>query len=297
MTPSTSRGVVLAEEAPRSPRRRRLGRLILVTAFVAIIVAAYAGIRGAFTAFAGPMCQATAMSTSITFTAEQMDNAATITAIAVKRGLPARAATIALATAIQESKLRNISYGDRDSVGLFQQRPSQGWGTVAQLMDPVYATNAFYDALVKIHGYQTMEITKVAQAVQRSAAPLAYAEHETEGRVLASNLAGYNPGHLGCRLEDASTSSAADLTKQLRSEWGATANRDGATLTVTAPSGTRAWAIGSWAVAKAQATGIESVTIGSSTWNRGRGAGAYMWDPLPSTSPAAGATTVTITLH
>ena len=85
--------------------------------------------------------------------------------------MPARAASIALATAYQESKLYNIDYGDRDSVGLFQQRPSQGWGTVAQLTDPEFATNAFYDALAKVDGYREMEITVAAQEVQRSGLP------------------------------------------------------------------------------------------------------------------------------
>ena len=70
---------------------------------------------------------------------DQAANAATITAVAVRRELPPRAVTIALATALQESKLNNVEYGDRDSVGLFQQRPSQGWGTAGQILDPRYA--------------------------------------------------------------------------------------------------------------------------------------------------------------
>ena len=124
-------------------------------------------------------------------------------AVAVKRGLPPRAATIAIATAIQESKLRNLRYGDRDSLGLFQQRPSQGWGTEEQILDPVYAPTSFYDALVKIKGYESMEITKVAQEVQRSAYPEAYADHEQEGRILASTISGHSPAGLGCRLNAA----------------------------------------------------------------------------------------------
>lgn len=129
---------------------------------------------------------------------EQAENAALITAVAVERGMPARAASIALATAYQESKLYNIDYGDRDSVGLFQQRPSQGWGTVEQLTDPVYATNAFYDALAQVDGYDTMEITVAAQEVQRSAYPDAYADHEKDGRALASALTGNSPAALWC---------------------------------------------------------------------------------------------------
>lgn len=131
---------------------------------------------------------------------EQAENAALITAISIERGMPARAASIALATAYQESKLYNIDYGDRDSVGLFQQRPSQGWGTVAQLTDPVYATNAFYDALAKVEGYEAMEITVAAQEVQRSAYPDAYADHEADGRALASALTGNSPRAMWCEV-------------------------------------------------------------------------------------------------
>ena len=77
---------------------------------------------------------------------------------------------IALATAQQESRLRNLDYGDRDSLGLFQQRPSQGWGTEAQVQDPVYAAGKFYDGLVKVPDWETGRLTEIAQAVQRSAA-------------------------------------------------------------------------------------------------------------------------------
>ena len=104
----------------------------------------------------------------------QAQNAATIAAVAARRGLPARAVSIALTTAYQESDLTNVRYGDSDSLGLFQQRPSQGWGKPNQVMDPVYASNAFYNALVKIPNYQAMDITKAAQEVQRSAYPSAY---------------------------------------------------------------------------------------------------------------------------
>lgn len=108
----------------------------------------------------------------------QTRNAATITSVARTRELPPRAAVIAVATASQESSLHNLRHGDRDSVGLFQQRPSQGWGTADQLTDPVYASSAFYDALVDVPDWQTRPLTEVAQSVQRSALPSAYAEWE-----------------------------------------------------------------------------------------------------------------------
>ena len=135
-------------------------------------------------------CTATVQGRTVELAPEQAENAALISAVAVRRGMPARAATIALATAYQESKLTNIDYGDRDSLGLFQQRPSQGWGTRRQLLDPEYSINAFYDALARVDGYESMEITVAAQEVQRSAFPEAYADHEADARVLASALTG-----------------------------------------------------------------------------------------------------------
>ncbi len=145
---------------------------------------------------------------TVEMSTEQAENASIISAVAERRGLPARAISIAIATAYQESKLRNLDSGDRDSVGLFQQRPSQGWGTVKQIRDPYYAANAFYDALVTIDGYQYMEITKAAQEVQRSAFPNAYADHERDGRAIASAMSGYSPASFTC------TADAVDLAAQ-----------------------------------------------------------------------------------
>ncbi|TIC87355.1 hypothetical protein E8D34_09465 [Nocardioides sp. GY 10113] len=146
-------------------------------------------------------CTASVDDHTVVVSGEQAENATLITAIAIERGLPARAVSIALATAYQESKLENIEHGDRDSLGLFQQRPSQGWGTEEQVLDPVYSTNAFYDALEKVDGYEAMEITDAAQRVQRSAFPRAYADHEADARALASALTGYSPAAFSCDLD------------------------------------------------------------------------------------------------
>ena len=116
----------------------------------------------------------TVPSTSVTLDADQWANAQAIAGVAEERGLPERAIVIALATAMQESTLRNLDHGDRDSLGLFQQRPSQGWGTPEQVQDPVYAAGQFYDRLVRVPGWETGELTLVADSVQRSAFPLAY---------------------------------------------------------------------------------------------------------------------------
>ncbi|MDN5857648.1 MAG: C40 family peptidase [Pseudonocardia sp.] len=109
---------------------------------------------------------------------EQRRNATTILGVVKQKGLPPRAGLIALATAMQESTLRNLNHGDRDSLGLFQQRPSQGWGSPAQVTDPVYATSIFLDRLVEVPSWQTMPVTVAAQTVQRSAFPNAYAKWE-----------------------------------------------------------------------------------------------------------------------
>jgi 2,3,4,5-tetrahydropyridine-2,6-dicarboxylate N-succinyltransferase len=200
--PPLTAPVPVADDRP--PRHRSLGCLMGALVVAALVVAgAYAGVQWFRSGMdlGGEVCRATASGTTVSLSPEQMDNAATIVAIGLGRGLPARAGTIAIATAIQESKLRNIDYGDRDSLGLFQQRPSQGWGTPEQILDPVFSTNAFYDALVAITGYEEMVITEVAQAVQRSAYPDAYADHEMEGRVLASTLAGHTQASMVCRLD------------------------------------------------------------------------------------------------
>ena len=117
--------------------------------------------------------------------------------------------SIALATAFQESKLRNIDYGDRDSVGLFQQRPSQGWGSPEQLMDPDFATNAFYDELVEVDGYEELRITEAAQRVQRSGYPEAYEEHAEGARALASALTGWSPARFTCVVDEPEASARA----------------------------------------------------------------------------------------
>ena len=271
------------------PRRRWVGRLLLPLIVVMVVGAGYYGFTTFQTNFGEPSCRATALGEDVTFSPEQSANAATITALSLKRGLPPRAATIAIATAIQESKLRNIRFGDLDSLGLFQQRPSQGWGTQKQILDPVYSTNKFYDALVKIDGYEGMTITQVAQKVQRSAYPDAYADHEHEGRVLASTLTGHSAGGIGCRLDAATASTpAATLAKRLTAELGVPAKVQGTAVQATGRTPLQAWAAGSWAVANAEADGITSVTVGDRSWTRARGEVAWSWDaaktPIASTA-------------
>jgi hypothetical protein len=289
---------------PRIPRRsinrgrrrkRWVGRIVLPVIILMVGGAGFFAYSSFKANFGDPSCRATALGRSVTFTPEQSANAATITALALRRGLPARAATIANATAIVESKLRNIKFGDRDSLGLFQQRPSQGWGTAAQILDPVHATNAFYDALIKINGYQSMAITQVAQQVQHSGFPQAYADHEEEGRILASTLAGHSPGGIGCRLDAATASTpAARIAAQLTAEMGVPASVQASRVRATGRDAQQAWAAGSWAVAHADADGITAVTVGNRTWTRARGEDGWSWHA--ATTPIA-PTSMTITPH
>ena len=132
----------------------------------------------------------------------QVGNAAAIVTTGARLGLPARGWVIAVATAMQESTLRNLAGGDRDSVGLFQQRPSQGWGSPAQLQDPVYASEKFFAKLATISGWQTMPLTDAAQAVQVSAFPDAYAKWEASATQLVAAIADtaglHTDGLAGC---------------------------------------------------------------------------------------------------
>ncbi|MFG3701551.1 M23 family metallopeptidase [Micromonospora sp. NPDC047620] len=122
--------------------------------------------------------------------AEQVGNAAQIVAVGRERGVPARGWVIAVATAMVESSLRNLRGGDRDSLGLFQQRPSQGWGTPAQILDPVYAATKFYDKLQRIDGWENLPLTVVAQRVQVSAFPDKYGEYEHDAEQVVAAVAG-----------------------------------------------------------------------------------------------------------
>jgi hypothetical protein len=213
---------------------------------------------------------------------DQTVNAALITAVAVQRGLPPRAASIALATAMQESKLRNIDHGDLagpDSRGLFQQRPSQGWGTEEQIMDPYYAVNAFYDALVKIPGYESLDITDAAQRVQRSAFPHAYAQHEEMGRSFASALSGQTPAALQCTLRAPQEPGQPEtVDAELARAYGALETAvEGKSLVVDAAS-SEAWSVAQWAVANAKDLAVTRVDVAGHSWVRKDQAGWQVAD-------------------
>jgi hypothetical protein len=229
---------------------------------------------------------------SVVLTDTQARNASLISAIAVRRGMPAHAATIALATALQESKLYNLHGGDRDSLGLFQQRHSQGWGTTQQILDPVHATNAFYDALAKVPGYDTLPVTVAAQRVQRSGYPSAYAVYENDARALASALTGYSAAAFSCHLAVPSAArppaarEATTVRRSLASAFGAVSVTvaSGSRLEVSAASRPRGWAMASYLVSRAPALGLTHVRYAGRTWSAGSDAG---WQRDASSSSGA----------
>jgi hypothetical protein len=285
--PSTARGALtLAEEEPRSPRRRRVAGLVTLGLVAVLGTGAYVGVRHLHNLVTGERCEVTASGTTFPWAPDQASNAAAITAIAVQRGLPPRAATIAIATAMQESKVRNVRFGDRDSLGLFQQRPSQGWGTAEQILNPEYSTNKFYDALVQVDGYTDMGIAEAAQAVQRSAAGEAYAQHESQARVTASVLSGQTAAGIGCALDDPATAGdPEEVAALLEKDFGIATEVVDRTVTVDAGSEQLAWAVGSWAVARAADTDAVRVVVGDREWVRSMEESALDWG---TTNPGTG---------
>jgi len=215
--------------------------------------------------------------TLVRLDAEQMAHASTIAAVGLRRGLPRRAVTVALATALQESKLRNLGHGDRDSLGLFQQRPSQGWGKPDQLNDPRYAAGAFYERLVRIPDWQRMRVTEAAQAVQRSAHPEAYQKWASEAAVLAKALSGETPASITCVLHGqavARAGGARTVGTALELDWGRISIQEphrGDRLRLTVRGERSGWRLAHWLVSHAAEHGIERVSYSGREWTARNG--------------------------
>ncbi|MFI5616448.1 hypothetical protein [Streptomyces sp. NPDC051567] len=297
--------------------RRRLPRAA-VGLSVLLVLAGYVAVQRESSGGGAPYCTATAVTgadasgrggvlRSYEMTSEQASNAATVAAVGIVKGLPDRAVTIALATVMQESALRNIRYGDRDSLGLFQQRPSQGWGTPAQIMDPVYSAGIFYDRLAEVPGYAELPLTVAAQKVQRSGFPDAYAKHEPDAAVLTAAFGA--DGTLACSGPAPAPGDPARVAAELARVFGGEpaaggdapgtasgtpdspaasdavapdAARTGETeLTVRTKRGggpaevRRGRVAASWAVARARELGIARVSYGESGWTGGQDWGRW----------------------
>ncbi|MFJ3225693.1 heavy metal transporter [Streptomyces sp. NPDC086783] len=302
----------MPEPSPTSSRR---GRLLRFGAAVAVLLAlaGYLVVQYVTGGTGAPRCKVVSGKgdgASYEFTPEQAVNAATITAVGTTRGMPERAVTIALATALQESGLRNIRHGDRDSIGLFQQRPSQGWGTRKQIMDPTYAAGEFYRHLAKVPGYSRLPLTVAAQRVQRSGYPQAYAKHEPDATLLAAALTGRAAATLTCEGRPGATRTGGpdavraalvrdfgrDVLQVAGAEVGGGTDAGsgqvspsaaaspspgpgpGTTVTVPVPEGTaadgsrrqRGWELAHWAVANSSALHIAHVSYAGREWSAGR---------------------------
>ena len=264
---------------------------MLAVIVVLLAVAAY----GAYVAYQRfvvqvltvPGCQAGTGDNAIALDFGQAADAATVAGVAVHEHLPSRALTIAYATAFQESKLENLSYGDLDSVGIFQQRPSQGWGTSAQLQDPAYASQAFYGALVKVTNYTKIPVYQAAQDVQKSADGSAYEQYTQTGTLLASYYTAtphavtcwYNPA---TQAADQGVSTKLNLrgaAQELDHVFGAP-GESGAALTgvsrirsgsadLITTAHSAGWAVANWLVSNASSYGITQVSYAGYQWTAG----------------------------
>lgn len=256
---------------------------------VVVVALAAAGIVGVsrltklHVPFLSDTCRSFAADHVVRLAPDQLTHAATIAAAAVRRGLPERAAAIALATALQESKLRNLEAGDRDSVGLFQQRPSQGWGTPTQLQDPRFAAGEFYAHLVKVPNWQTLRLAAAAQAVQRSAHPDLYQRWETDATVLAAALLGDEAGAVTCQLRrppsQVGTAASTALVAELGADLGKLTVTPGSkgdvpVLSVAVGGGGQSklgWQSAHWFVAKAHDYGVRRVAFDGDVWTADSG--------------------------
>lgn len=239
-------------------RRRIVAAGVLVLLVVGVVALVIARIPGP------PGCTVTLATApdrvlEYPLTVEQADNAATIAGVGRKLGMPDHAVTVAIATAMQETGLRNLPHGDRDSLGLFQQRPSQGWGSEAQLMDTVYASTAFYQRLRQQSNWTRLEVTDAAQLVQRSATPLAYARWEPIARAAAAALTGEAEASLACRNLKLAQASPGTLVRLAERELGTAA------LSGAQPP-ERGRALANWSVGHAARAGLDRVSMNGSSW-------------------------------
>lgn len=256
--------------------------LVLVAAAVAVYLVA----SRAKPFLTGSGCQAGTGKTAVTLDPDQAAIAATIAGVAHRRAMPARAVVVAYAAALQESKLHNLSYGDRDSVGVFQQRPSEGWGPASKLKNPVYASGKFFGALATVPGYLHTPVYKAAQAVQRSADGYAYIQYQPEATALAADFTGHSAHAVWC-WSAAAAPARANLTAARRALAGtfgpvsshrATTPGDAPAMVVRAPRPALGWAVATWLVTHASSFGIHDVRYAGYQWRQSSGSSGWTLD-------------------
>jgi hypothetical protein len=241
-----------------------------------------------------PGCQAGTGAQAISLDPDQAGIASTIASVAARHQLPRQAVTIALATAMQESDLQNLDYGDRDSVGVFQQRPSQGWGTTANLENPVYATTKFYAALVDVPRYTKLPVDVAAQDVQHSADGSAYAQYGLVAGLLSGDLTG-QPAHATTCWYTPATNERADAqqTEQDIKQTFGDPSTQGVTIkvrndTVFRVTDDEGWTAATWLVTHAEQYQITEVRYAGYTWTAANGSIGWQRDPATRGSPTPG---------
>ena len=286
---------VRSDSVPRRRAKRLRTALIAVPVALALAVTGYVVLHRAKPYLVGPGCEARVAGQSISLDPEQAAIAGTIAGVAYRHRIPEEAVTVAYATAMQESHLHNPNYGDRDSVGVFQQRPSEGWGTAQQLEDPVYATTKFFDALVHVRGYLRIPVHTAAQEVQHSADGTAYEQYEQFASLLARAFTGQASRAVWCWYAP-SAKIAANLPvaeQQLTRTFGklkvSHPQRDPGgqatrTVSVQVASPAAGWSMAAWSVAHAEAYGIRAVRYAGYQWQAANSTGG--WQPV---TDAAGA--------
>jgi len=252
------------------PSRARRG-LIAATILLVVVVGGALGVRALWNAAKSHFTSEGCTVGSYDVETAQAAIASTMVGVVTRRALPARAAVLVLAAGLQESKLRNLSpgEGDRDSVGVLQQRPSQHWGTTAQLTDVRFATSAFLDALLDVPQWQHLDLAVAVQDVQVSADGSLYGQHESEAKALSDALMGTAPAAITCSFAKptevaAVTTVAAQVGKDLSINTPTTA---GPSVTVPGAS----WQTAAWFVANADRLGIDKVAYDAKQWTRAKG--------------------------
>ena len=219
-------------------------------------------------------CTAGSGHTTVALDPQQAQIAATIAGVAYRRGMPSRAVTVAYATAMQETHLHDPNYGDRDSVGVFQQRPSEGWGPPSKLINPVYASTRFFQALAQVHGYRRMPVYKAAQAVQHSADGSAYRQYQAVASRLTPAFTGAAPRGVWC-WPGAHGHGTAQLNPARRAvvqafgplAAGKAASRgDAPSLSVQVPESGVGWAVAAWLVTHAGQFRLHEVRYAGFRW-------------------------------
>jgi hypothetical protein len=287
----------VASDAVPKRRAKRLGTVIIaVPLALALAIAGYVILHRAKPYLIGPGCQARVGGQSVALDPEQAAVAGTIAGVGYRRGVPLGAVTVAYATAMQESHLHNDDFGDLDSVGVFQQRPSEGWGTAQQLKDPVYASGKFFDALLQVPGYQRMPVYAAAQEVQHSADGAAYEQYQQFAGLLSQAFTGQTAHSVWCwyvpsaKIVPNLPQAQQELTRTFGHVTVGHGQRDpggqvAQTVSVHAVSPARGWAMAAWAVAHAQAYGIRAIRYAGYEWQAS--AGSNGWRPIANGTAAA----------